>query len=221
MNFTVVHCDNHLLVVHKEPGVVVQGASRNEVSLLLAAKKWLKEKYDKKGNVFLAVVHRLDKPVSGLVLFARTSKSASRMSDQFRRGVVQKGYVAVVEGVLPKQTAELSHYLTTRDGRPVITNEHDPTAKIARLRYSLSKQAARMTEVSIELLTGRKHQIRLQLSSLGNPIVGDKRYGAKFELAAEPKRIALLAHKLRCIHPTTKEELNFLTQRPSWWPLTP
>ena len=221
MNFTVVHCDNHLLVVHKEPGVVVQGASRNEVSLLLAAKKWLKERYDKKGNVFLAVVHRLDKPVSGLVLFARTSKSASRMSDQFRRGAVKKRYLAVVEGILPKQTDELTNYLTTREGRPFITNHQDPKSKIARLRYSLSRQTAEMAEVSIELLTGRKHQIRLQLSALGNPIVGDKRYGAQIELAAAPQRIALLAHELHCTHPTTKEELSFLAQRPPWWPLSP
>ena len=220
MNFSIVHCDNHLLIVDKEPGVVVQGASRDDISLLDEAKKWLKERFDKKGNVFLAVVHRLDKPVSGLILFARTSKAASRLSAQFRQGFVKKSYLAVVEGSPLQEQGVLTHYLTALDGRPAVAREGDSKAKLARLRYNLINKSQGMSELSIDLLTGRKHQIRVQLSALGLPIVGDKRYGAKRELQ-NSNAIALLSHELSFTHPTTKEELHFAANRPTWWPLTP
>ena len=207
----VVFCDNHLLVAVKPCGLPTQPSPEGGDSLEGYAKEWVKRTYNKPGNVFLHALHRLDKPVSGLVLFARTSKALSRLNEQQRDMEIQRMYAAEVEGILPAKEGQLDHYLIHGDHRAIVAQEGDKDAKHARLTYLVSQFKEHTTVVRIELETGRYHQIRVQFSATGHPIVGDKRYGAKED---EEKAIHLHCMQLGLKHPVTKEVLQFQSPAP-------
>jgi len=217
MSLEVLYCDNHLLAVVKPPGLVVQGARADEPSLADQARTWLKERYSKPGNVFLGVVHRLDRPVGGVVLFARTSKAAGRLSEQFRGRRVRKVYRAVVEGGPPARAGVLEGQVALVDGRPQLVQD-EGAGVVAHLRYSVVARGGGRTELTVELGTGRKHQIRLQLAAVGAPIVGDRRYGAGGAPLERAGAIALFAERLVVTHPTTGVEVDLHAPLPDWWP---
>ncbi|MCB0405775.1 MAG: RNA pseudouridine synthase [Bdellovibrionales bacterium] len=195
--------DNHVLVVFKPAGWLTQGDQSGAPSLMDWAKTYLKEKYHKPGNVFLGLVHRLDKQVPGIVLFAKTSKGASRLSEQFRSRQIEKKYLALVEGRIPK-SGTLVHYLGDNASRGVHVQDTDgPGLKRAELHYMAIERGPRQSLIEIKLITGRKHQIRAQLARSGHPIVGDAKYGAA---STEGDTIALLAHSLRFKKATQDEE---------------
>ncbi|MEZ4749271.1 MAG: RluA family pseudouridine synthase [Bdellovibrionota bacterium] len=199
----VLYEDNHLLVVFKPAGWLTQGDQSGDPSLMDWAKAYLKEKYHKPGNVFLGLVHRLDKQVPGIVLFAKTSKGASRLSEQFRSRQVEKKYLALVEGKAP-DSGKLVHYLSDDASRGVYVQKNPgPELKRAELLFHTIKRFECQSLVEVTLLTGRKHQIRAQLSAIGHPIVGDTKYGAG---GTPGSRIALLAHSLQFKLATVAEE---------------
>lgn len=223
MVFTVVDLkilfeDNHLIGVVKPAGVLVQGDKTGDPTLLDVVKAHLKLTGAKPGNVFLGLVHRLDRPVSGVVLLARTSKAASRLSAQFRAGTPAKRYLAVVEGRLPEAAGELSAYLATRgDAQGVSRAAWTPFAgsREARLRYRVDATARDRSLVEIELLTGRRHQIRAQLALAGCPIWGDRKYGSSHALSG---RIALHAARLEVAHPISGQPVVLAAPPPEGWP---
>lgn len=199
-------CDNHLLVAVKPAGWLTQPDESGRESLEVFAKEWVKKKYQKPGNVFLHCIHRLDRPVSGLVLFARTSKALSRLNEMSRNQEIQRIYTAEVEGILSQKRAVLDHYLIHGDYKALVSKPSHPEAKRALLSYIVKEERDHSTVVSIELDTGRYHQIRAQFGAIGHPIVGDEKYGAK------PKgfnEIALTCTQLALNHPVTKELLKF------------
>jgi len=204
-------CDNHLLVANKPPGLLTQPDDTKADSLESLAKEWVKREYQKRGSVFLHAIHRLDRPVSGLVLFARTSKALSRLNEQSRNQEIQRIYLAEVEGILPEKEGRLDHYLIHGDHRSLVGQATDPEAKHARLIYRVSRFNPHTTLVSIELETGRYHQVRAQFSAIGHPIIGDKRYGAK---SGDGEEIRLHCAKLALAHPVTKEVLAFESSAP-------
>ena len=207
----ILFCDNHLLVAAKPSMLLTQPNDSSDPSLEAFAKAWVKKEYHKPGNVFLHAVHRLDRPVSGLVLFARTSKALSRLNESQRNFEIQRIYIAEVEGQLALKSGKLDHYLIHGDHRAIVAKENEPQAKHARLTYEVIRHNQRTTHVSIELETGRYHQIRAQFSASGHPIVGDQKYGAK---TGHSKSIHLHSAKLYFKHPTTKELLEFETPQP-------
>lgn len=206
----VIYCDNHLLVANKPPGLLTQPDESKEDSLEVFAKAWVKEEYKKPGNVFLHAIHRLDKPVSGLVLFARTSKALTRLNEQSRNQEIQRVYLAEVEGVLAEKEGRLDHYLIHGDHKALIGKPTDKEAKHARLTFRVVQFKSHTTLVQIELETGRYHQIRAQFSAAGHSILGDRKYGAK--VAEEV--IHLHCTKLAFAHPITQEVLQFETPAP-------
>ncbi len=207
----IVFCDNHLLVAQKPCGLPTQPPpGEGGESLEDFAKAWVKKTYHKPGNVFLHALHRLDKPVSGLVLFARTSKALSRLNEQQRAQEIQRIYGAEVEGILPFKEGKLDHYLIHKEHRAVLAKAGDKEAKHARLTFQVIQFREHSTLVKIELETGRYHQIRAQFSAIGHPIIGDGRYGAQ-----EPQdAIHLHCTDLELEHPVTKETLQFQSPLP-------
>ncbi len=204
----VLYEDNHLIAVYKPAGVLVQGDETGDVCLMDEVKAYLKEKYQKSGNVFLGLLHRLDRPVAGIVLFAKTSKGASRLSEQFRTHSIEKIYHAVVEGV-PKKTHEtLVHYLLKNDTKNIVAVYDAPygDAKRAALSYEVVETKKDTSLVKIVLETGRPHQIRVQLSHVGHPILGDVKYGAKNPLP--DRSIALAATSLTFCLATKDEQVT-------------
>ncbi len=201
----VVFCDNHLLVAEKPPGWLTQPDGTASPDLETAMKQWVKEKYAKSGEVFLHAIHRLDRPVGGLVLFARTSKALSRLNEQSRANGIRRIYEAEVEGLLKEDQGELEHWLVHGEHRAIVSSPSNSEAKLARLRYRVEKRTKTTSRISIELETGRYHQIRSQFSAIGHPIVGDGRYGAKKALDF----IHLHCRELSFHHPVGKELLRF------------
>lgn len=203
----VIYEDNHIIVVNKKPGEIVQGDKTGDTPLSEIIKLYLKEKYNKPGNVFCGVVHRIDRPVGGLVVFAKTSKALSRLNDMLRKGEIHKTYWALVEGHPEKSEATLRNFLVS-DGRinkTFIAREGERDAKKSLLKYSTISNGDRYTLLEINLLTGRKHQIRAQLSGIGHPIKGDLKYGAK---RSNPDGgISLLARHIEFVHPVSKEHI--------------
>lgn len=179
----ILYLDNHVLVAFKPAGMITQPNETGQLSLEEWAKQQVKERFNKPGAVFLHALHRLDKPVAGLVLFARTSKALSRLNVSMRSKQTSKIYLAKVEGVLKSSEGSLEHYLLHGDHRAELSSKQNPAAKIARLRYRTIKADKKYTWLEIELDTGRYHQIRIQLATIGHPIVGDLRYGSKESLA--------------------------------------
>ena len=201
---TPIYEDNHIIIVNKVPGEIVQGDKTGDTPLSEIIKAYLKEKYAKPGNVFCGVVHRIDRPVGGLVIFAKTSKALTRLNDMLRKGDIHKTYWALVEGKPDKNEDTLKNYLVS-DGRmnkTFIAKEGTPDAKESILKYTTIAEGDRYTLLEINLLTGRKHQIRAQLSGIGHPIKGDLKYGAR---RSNPDGgISLLARKIEFIHPVSK-----------------
>ncbi len=202
----ILFCDNHLLVVSKPAGLSTQPHEGADSSLLDLAKAWIKEEFQKPGNVFLEPVHRLDRPVSGLVLFARTSKALSRLQQMMREHQIEKTYFAWVEGELPENQGVLEHFLVHDEHRARVVSASHPQGKQARLSYikRAQKQARSLLEIHLE--TGRYHQIRAQFSALGFPILGDLKYGSSSSL--KNQRIALHSGRLKFLHPVTKVLLS-------------
>ncbi|MBB5022312.1 RluA family pseudouridine synthase [Desulfurispira natronophila] len=195
----ILHEDNHTVVVFKPPGIPMQPDSSGDMSLLDMVRKSLARRHYKTGNVFVGMVQRLDRPVSGLVVLGRTSKGASRLSDQIRRHQVQKRYLALVHGRIEPSKAECSDFMSSDEKGSRI----DPHGKLARLFYQVLWHDEAHSLLEVELKTGRKHQIRLQLAQRGHPIVGDLRYGAPEPLA--DRSIALCAWRLAYAHPTRSD----------------
>ena len=213
---TVVYEDNHLLCVSKRPGEIVQGDKTGDEPMSEALKAWLKEKYNKPGNVYLGVIHRLDRPVGGLVLFAKTSKALSRMNELFRTGDVSKRYWAVVTARPPKHSDTLEQYLVRNESQNksyvACQGAATPGAKLARLSYRLLASGEHYHLLEIELHTGRHHQIRCQLAALGCPIKGDLKYGAP---RSNPGgSISLLSRQISFTHPVSKEALTLTAPVP-------
>jgi len=210
---SVIYEDNHILVVNKTAGLLVQGDKTGDKSLLDLAKKYIKDKYQKPGEVFLGLVHRLDRPTTGLIVLARTSKALSRLSQQFKKRIPKKKYRAVVSGT-PEPKATLEHYLRKNSSKNKSFHypKNTPNTKKAILHYRSVKQLKSYHVLDIELETGRHHQIRAQLAAVGLHIKGDLKYGAK-----RPNKngsIHLHARSLTLIHPTKKEEMTFLAPTP-------
>lgn len=212
---TVLYEDNHLMVVNKEPGEIVQGDKTGDEPLVETLKRWLKEKYGKPGNVFLGVVHRLDRPVGGVVVFAKTSKALTRLNEMFRKGEIHKTYWALTRNKPTAPAARLVNWITTVEktnkstahARPV------PNAKEAALSYTHRVSSDRYHLLEVNLETGRKHQIRVQLSAAGMPVKGDLKYGDK---RSNPDgSISLLARRIRFEHPVSHEMIDITAPLPS------
>ena len=222
MDLRVLYEDNHLLGVSKPAGLLVQGDRSGDPTLLDLAGSYLKHKYDKPGNVFLGLVHRLDRNVSGVVLLARTSKAASRLARQFREGSVGKHYLAVVQGCPPDppdETGTLRAWLSAKgDGQGVTRAAPEPftEGRESLLRYRVIDSQGSWSLLDIQLITGRRHQIRAQMSLIGCPLLGDRKYGSPRALADH--RIALHACRLEVRHPVGDEALVILDPEPPDWP---
>ena len=210
----VVYEDNHIAIVCKRPGEIVQGDKTGDKPLSEMLAEWLKEKYAKPGNVFVGVVHRIDRPVGGLVVFAKTSKALTRLNDMLRRGELHKTYWALVEGHPAESEATLENYLVS-DGRmnkTFIARPGDRDAKKSILTYRTLARGDRYTLLEINLLTGRKHQIRCQLSAIGHPIKGDLKYGAR---RSNPDGgISLLARRIEFEHPVSHALIDVTAPAP-------
>jgi len=203
----IVYEDNHIVVVNKRPGEIVQGDKTGDEPLVETLKRYIKERDAKPGNVFCGVVHRLDRPVGGLVMFAKTSKALSRLNEMFRNGDIHKTYWAICRNLPPKEADELCHYITTveRNNKSYASVKPKNGAKESRLRYRLIASSERYHLLEIELLTGRKHQIRVQLSAIGCPIKGDLKYGDK---RSNPDgSISLIARHMEFTHPVSKQHI--------------
>jgi 23S rRNA pseudouridine1911/1915/1917 synthase len=212
----VLYEDNHLLGVYKPGGWLVQGDRTGDTTILEMAKTYLKEKYRKPGNVFLGLVHRLDRPVSGVVLFARTSKAASRLATEFRLRRAGKVYLAVVVGDVSERSGELVGYIERSHLRSRMAGQSSGRAKEARLVFRRLAQKKGMSLLEIEPSTGRHHQIRLQLADFGYPVVGDLKYGAREALP--DKTIALHAATLVVRHPVKDIEVTLEAPPPASFP---
>jgi 23S rRNA pseudouridine1911/1915/1917 synthase len=212
----VFYEDNHLLVVYKPAGLIMQRDHRNKANLLDLAKLWIKNRYNKPGNAFAGLVHRLDGPVAGVVVVARTSKAASRLSAQIRERTIEKRYLAVVARRPSMDQARLENHLI-RDGRKsrIVAATISGSQK-ATLKYRVISSRDQASLLEIALVTGRRHQIRAQLSHMGCPISGDVHYGAS--TALPHGCIALLAHRLVFEHPTQAIRMEFETPTPKGWP---
>jgi len=215
----VLYEDNHLLVVNKPAGLATQGAEAGTASMVTVAKEYLKHKYQKPGNVYLGVVSRLDSVVSGVLVLARTSKAAARLTEQFQSGKVEKMYWAIVEQPPAPPSGELSHWVLKNDAahRMEVVPPHAPGAQQARLSYRTLGRETTGTLLEVHLLTGRKHQIRLQLAAIGCPMLGDRKYGSR--QAFRKDAIALHCVRLAIEHPTTCERLEFHAPPPAAWNL--
>ncbi len=204
----IVYEDNHMVVVNKSAGEIVQGDKTGDKPLSEMVKEYLKEKYNKPGNVFCGVVHRIDRPVSGLVIFARTSKALERLNRMLRDGEIHKTYRAVVEGHPKQPNAILENWLVSNSkiNKTFICDSNTPEARLSRLEYTVVESGDHYSLLEINLMTGRKHQIRAQLASIGNPIRGDLKYGAK--RSNKDGSISLQAYKIQFRHPVSKEEIK-------------
>ena len=213
---SVLYEDNHLLVIDKPTMLPTMGVAADRPSLLVQAKEYVRTKYEKPGNVYLGVVSRLDAPVSGVVLLARTSKAAARLSEQFRQRVVDKNYWAVVGGPVDRAGGELVDFVRKdeRHRRMHIAHPQHPEAKEARLTYRVRQNLGRETLLEVRLETGRKHQIRVQLAHQGLPILGDRKYGSSQAFSAG---IALHSRRLSLLHPVRKTKMEFTAPLPTAW----
>ncbi|UZH55582.1 RNA pseudouridine synthase [Salinimicrobium tongyeongense] len=218
-NLQVLYEDNHLIIVNKRPGDIVQGDKTGDVPLSEVVKEYIKIKYDKPGNVYLGVVHRLDRPTSGIVLFSKTSKALPRLNKLFKEKEAKKTYWAIVKNAPPKQQDRLVHYMkrNPKQNKSYSHIKEVPDSKKAILEYRLLKNLNNYFLLEIDLHTGRHHQIRSQLSFIGCPIKGDLKYG--FDRSNKDGSIHLHARKLVFEHPVKKERLEIVApppQDPLW-----
>ncbi len=214
--FQVLYEDNHLLAIAKPANLATMGTSKGKPSLIALAKSYIKRKYNKPGNVYLGVVSRLDALATGVVIFARTSKAAARLTEQFRTGTVEKTYYAIVAGVPNPPQGHLRDWLRKDERRRkmVVCEPRDDGAVEARLSYRTLARINSGTLLEIQLDTGRKHQIRLQLAHLGHPILGDRKYGSPDVF---PVGIALHARRLVVAHPVKKTPVELTASLPKAW----
>jgi len=207
----VLYEDNHIIVVNKPVNLLSQSDCTGDIDLLTMVKDYVKEKYNKPGNVYIGLVHRLDRPVSGIMVFARTSKAASRLSEQVRLKKIKKTYIAVVNSLVLNDTGVFVDYLDKNvDGNTVVVDSSK--GKYAELKYNVLKRNNLKNEslVEIDLKTGRHHQIRVQFANRGMPLCGDQRYGVR-----DKTQIALCSYKLEFNHPITKTVMRFQIDIPS------
>ena len=200
----VLYEDNHLIAINKKPGDIVQADKTGDKPLSEYIKEYIKKKYQKPGNVFLGTIHRLDRPTSGIILYARTSKALKRMNEQFRNQLIEKTYWAIVDKYPPHSKGTLENYLmkNQKKNKSVIT---DKKGKYAMLDYKVIKQLQNFVHLEIKPKTGRHHQIRVQLANIGCIIKGDIKYGAK--RSNKDKGISLVAKEIKFTHPITKREI--------------
>jgi 23S rRNA pseudouridine1911/1915/1917 synthase len=213
-NLQILHEDNHIIVINKRVGDIVQGDKTGDKPLSEIVKEYIKDKYNKPGEVFLGVVHRLDRPTSGIVIFARTSKALSRLNEMFSNRETQKTYWAIVKNKPEKTADTLVHYLK-RNEKNNTSKAHlkeVPDSKIARLDYKMMQELDSYFALEIDLHTGRHHQIRAQLAAIGCPIKGDLKYG--FDRSNPDGGIHLHARKLIFIHPVSKENIEIIAPTP-------
>jgi 23S rRNA pseudouridine1911/1915/1917 synthase len=207
----VVFCDNHLLIAFKPAGWLTQPDESKRADLESFAKEWVKREFQKPGAVFLHCIHRLDRPVSGLVLFAKTSKALTRLNEISRGNQIRRWYLAEVVGILPQKSGRLEHFLVHGEHQAIVSTPENPEAKKALLTYQVVDFKEHSTLVQIELQTGRYHQIRAQFSAIGYPIVGDARYNGK---GGSVDEIRLSCTDLKFPHPVTREEISFHSEAP-------
>lgn len=214
----IIYEDNHILVAEKPVNVPTQGDSSKDTDMLTILKNYLKEKYNKPGNVYLGLVHRLDRPVGGIMVFAKTSKAASRLSEQIRKNEFKKTYMAIVHGKLQNDRDTLIHHLVKDNDKNIVkaVNESEKEAKEAVLDYEMISYKNNLSLVKINLHTGRSHQIRVQFASIGYPLFGDQKYGAEVNKVGQ--QIALWAKEVEFIHPVSKESMNFCMDVPNQHP---
>ena len=207
--------DNHLLIVNKEPSEIVQGDKTGDVCLLDDVKSYIKETYNKPGNVYAGLVHRIDRPVSGAVIFAKTSKALSRMTLKIKEREFSKTYLAIVKNKPPQEAGELSDYMIKNEAqnKSYIVSSNTKGAKLAQLRYRVIGSSDSYYLLEVELITGRHHQIRAQLAHMGCPIKGDLKYG--FPRSNPDASISLHAYKLQFEHPTTKNPIIVIAPKPT------
>ena len=205
----VIYEDNHIIVVEKFVNIPSQGDNTGDVDMLSIIKMYLKEKYNKPGEVYLGLVHRLDRPVGGIMVFARTSKAAGRLSEEVRNKTFEKSYLTIVNGKMEENNAQLVDYLwkNPKTNMSYVVDKNKKMAKEAILDYKVLKYdpELNLSVLKINLHTGRHHQIRVQLSSRNHSIYGDQKYGGR----GHGKQICLWAYSLKIVHPVTKEELQF------------
>ena len=204
----VIYEDNHIIIVSKTSSEIVQGDKTGDTPLSETVKQYLKEKYHKPGNVFVGVVHRLDRPVSGLVVFAKTSKALARLNEMFKNGDVHKTYWAVVKNCPREPEATLEHYLVRNEkqNKSYAYDREKPGAKKAILHYRLIGRSENYYLLEVDLKTGRHHQIRCQLAKIGCPIKGDLKYG--FSRSNPDGSISLHARRVSFVHPVSKELID-------------
>ena len=210
----VIYEDNHIIIVSKRSSEIVQGDKTGDRTLADDVKAYIKEEYAKPGNVFLGVVHRLDRPVWGLVVFAKTSKALSRLNEMFKLGDIHKTYWAICQNQPDEPEATITHWLTRNEkqNKSYAYDREVPGSKKAVLHYKVIGRSERYTLVEVQLLTGRHHQIRCQLAKIGCPIKGDLKYGAR---RSNPDgSISLLAHKVEFVHPVSKERISAVSPVP-------
>ena len=205
-DLNILYEDNHIIVVEKKPGILSQADASDSLELLTLVKKYIKEKYNKPGNVYLALVHRLDRNVGGIMVFAKTSKAARRLNEQIKNHEFNKTYLALLDGRLKQKESKLINYIRKDENKrkSYITNNLDEKSKEAVLYYEILDYIDNKSLVKINLITGRFHQIRLQFSNINHPIIGDIKYGGK-----KNNNFYLYAYKLEFYHPITKEKLLF------------
>lgn len=211
----ILYEDNHIIIVNKTTSEIVQGDKTGDTPLSELLKQWLKEKYNKPGNVFVGVTHRLDRPVSGIVVFAKTSKALSRLNDMFRLGEIKKSYWAIVQNNPPKQQEEITHFLVRNEkqNKSYAYDVPRANAKKATLSYSVIAKSDRYNLLEIDLKTGRHHQIRCQLAQIGCPIKGDLKYGAK---RSNPDGgISLHARHIYFVHPVSQKTIDITAPVPN------
>ena len=211
---TVVYEDNHIIVVNKDSGEIVQGDKTGDTPLSDIVKAYIKEKHNKPGNVFLGVVHRLDRPVAGLVVFAKTSKALSRLCDMFRVGDIHKTYWAITKDTPPHPEGHLEQWIVRNEkqNKSYVYNREVPNSKKAALDYKVIGHSDNYTLIEVHLLTGRHHQIRCQLAAMGCPIKGDLKYGAK---RSNPDgSISLISRHVEFVHPVSKEIISLSAPLP-------
>jgi len=208
-NLKVIYEDNHIIVVEKIPNIPSQADKTNDIDMLTIVKKYIKEKYNKPGEVYLGLVHRLDRPTGGVMVFARTSKAASRLSEQIREKQMHKKYLCIVDGKMENTKGSMKDFLLKNEktNTSKVVKEGTKNAKEAILDYEVVKynEEINMSVVKVDLHTGRHHQIRVQFSSRGHSLSGDQKYGTR----GRGKGLALWAYSLSFLHPITKERIEF------------
>ena len=218
MHINVLYEDNHLLIVEKPVNIAVQEDASKDMDLLNMLKSYIKEKYNKPGDVYLGLVHRLDRPVGGVMVFARTSKAASRLSNELRKQQIYRKYKAIIRGTLPNKQGELVDYLYKDRKKNLVSvvSSKNKGGKKAILEYKVLSKKDNLSMLEVELKTGRSHQIRVQLANQGTPIYGDQKYGE--HVNKHGQQIALWASSLSVKHPTKDEMITVESEPPKEYP---